>query len=127
MMRRSSFSKPSASPKNRRSSFVANIDKADALKLNILQARVAAANEAKSVLSEAASAPLDPTVLELLNTPPEERESGQVDGIVKVLETYAPQFTASCSDEQLAEVAKVCLHHHFEQGSEVCAADENTS
>ena len=71
--------------------------------------------------------PLEPAVVDLLNSVPEERGIQQCDGIVKILEQLAPEFTAGISDDQMTEVAKVCMYHYFTAGHDICTPTDETA
>lgn len=124
---------PAAVRAGRRSSFEVHASSDRQTSMRPLEARVLKAEEMRHqqeeesgvVLDdEARGDPLDPALRELLNLPPEERETDTVESLAESLSKLAPQFFGHVTDDQQTEIARCALYHFFEPGEEVCMEDD---
>jgi hypothetical protein len=76
---------------------------------------------------EARGDTLDPAIRELLNNPPEERETDHVDVLVEHLGKTASHFFSQINDDQQTDVARCALYHFFDPGEVVCDEDDETA
>lgn len=65
--------------------------------------------------------------IDALSTPPDERETAHIDGIVSALGLSAPEFVHSLTEEQQNDLARNCLYHHFKPGTTLCDKDEEAA
>ena len=65
--------------------------------------------------------------IDALSTPPDERETAHIDGIVSALGLSAPEFVHSLTEEQQNDLARNCLYHHFKPGTTLCDKDEEAT
>lgn len=86
------------------------------------------ADEKGIVLDEEARGDtLDPAIRELLNIPPEERETDHVDVLVEHLGKCASHFFGQINDDQQTDIARCALYHYFDPGEVVCDEDDETA
>ena len=97
------------------------------MSLATLQERVEKANEPDENGVMPYEDPVEPSQLELLNIPPEERETHHIDGLVEMISKNAAEFCVSLTDDQQSDIARCGLYHFFTPGVMICDTDEETA